>query len=100
MLAYLKDRFGTLVTQVDKSEYDYEKAEKEIASLSADDDSTEHGPLCLRAAGALIAYLRRTQKDTVAYLRHIHFYSDTKYPVDGCFYKAKPGADRIDFQSG
>ena len=79
VLAYLKDRFGTLVTQVDKSEYDYEKAEKEIASLSADDDSTEHGPLCLRAAGALIAYLRRTQKDTVAYLRHIHFYSDTKY---------------------
>ena len=64
---------------MDKSEYDYEKAEKEIASLSADDDSTEHGPLCLRAAGALIAYLRRTQKDTVAYLRHIHFYSDTKY---------------------
>ena len=33
----------------------------------------------LRAVGALIAYLRRTQKDTVAYLRHIHFYSDTKY---------------------
>lgn len=49
MLAYLKDRFGTLVTQVDKSEYDYEKAEKEIASLSADDDSTEHGrSACVR----------------------------------------------------
>lgn len=79
VLAYLKDRFGTLITQVDKSEFDYDKAEKEIASLTADEDDAEHGPLCLRAVGALIAYLRRTQKDTVAYLRHIHFYSDTKY---------------------
>lgn len=64
---------------MDKSEFDYDKAEKEIASLTADEDDAEHGPLCLRAVGALIAYLRRTQKDTVAYLRHIHFYSDTKY---------------------
>ena len=64
---------------MDKSEFDYDKAEKEIASLTADEDDAEHGPLCLRAVGALIAYQRRTQKDTVAYLRHIHFYSDTKY---------------------
>lgn len=43
MLAYLKDRFGTLITQVDKSEFDYDKAEKEIASLTADEDDAEHG---------------------------------------------------------
>mgnify|MGYP002529863519 CR=1 FL=1 len=41
VLAYLKDRFGTLITQVDKSEFDYDKAEKEIASLTADEDDAE-----------------------------------------------------------
>ena len=79
VIDYLKSRFSTTVTTVDSSFFEEENAKREVASISREDDGAERGGLSVCAAGALIAYIKKTQKNSLSYFRALSFRSEGRY---------------------
>lgn len=79
VIDYLKSRFSTTVTTVGSSFFEEENAKREVASISREDDGAERGGLSVCAAGALIAYIKKTQKNSLSYFRALSFRSEGRY---------------------
>jgi DNA mismatch repair protein MutS len=77
------DRFGSLITTVEKNDFLPENATEQIsAQFGSDWESrfdTSVSSFAALAVGALLTYIKRTQKTDISYLRNLTFYDSSAY---------------------
>ncbi|PKM63145.1 MAG: DNA mismatch repair protein MutS [Firmicutes bacterium HGW-Firmicutes-21] len=77
------DRFNSLITLVDGDTFLSENAKKQITEQYGGDWESKYGAaassLAVNAVGALLAYIKRTQKTDISYLRNLTFYSSDAF---------------------
>ncbi len=69
-----KTRFDTLVSVADYSDFSINSASDAIFEIYGEKPSSDRD-YALRAVGGLLAYIKRTQKIDLSYLKKINFYS-------------------------
>ncbi len=77
--AFLRDKFGTLVTDKAKRLFEYERARERTARVFGDEAAKLTEPELIMALGALIAYINETQKTEVTFAKDINVYSRGQY---------------------
>ncbi len=76
--AYLKDACGAMVS-CDMTLFDYTRAKGAVREVFHDDADKLSAPECLMATGALVAYIRSTQKSNAAFARELTVYEEGQY---------------------
>ncbi len=80
---YFSNRFGSMITNVEKDDYLPENVKEQITGqYGADWESRFESSVSSFAAlavGALLAYIKRTQKTDISYLRNLTFYDSSAY---------------------
>ncbi len=72
--AAFRARFGTLVSNSESGDFSFESARSTLERVYGNVPECE-SDTAMRAAGALIAYIERTQKTDLKYLKAVNFYS-------------------------
>jgi DNA mismatch repair protein MutS len=80
---YFSNRFGSMITNVEKDDYLPENVKEQITGqYGADWENRFESSVSSFAAlavGALLAYIKRTQKTDISYLRNLTFYDSSAY---------------------
>lgn len=84
---HFTNRYSSLITIVENEDYMQENAKKQISEQYGSDweskYETSDDSFAALAVGALLAYIKRTQKTDISYLRNLTFYSsDTFLGID------------------
>ena len=74
----LTERYGTVISEVPKTAYDYNAAKNRIRTVFADEGERIPNPECINALGSLLYYIATTQKTDVTYVREINVYSGSQ----------------------
>ena len=69
-----RSRFGTLVSQSESADFTFENAKSALERVYGKMPEAA-SDTAVRAVGALIAYIERTQKTDLKYLKEVNFYS-------------------------
>ncbi len=77
--AFLTDRFHTLITDNVKSFFDYDKARERVKYSFGEEADKLDTPECIMATGALLAYIRETQKTDVSFVKDINVYTHGQF---------------------
>lgn len=72
--AAFRARFGTLVSKSESEDFSFESAKSALERVYGNVPECE-SDTAMRAVGALIAYIERTQKTDLKYLKAVNFYS-------------------------
>ena len=75
LVAFLTARFRTLITDNAKTLFDYEKSRDRVRAVFGEEADKLSYPECQMATGALLAYIRETQKTDVSFVKDINVYS-------------------------
>ena len=73
--SFLTDRFHALISDNLKAYFDYDKARERVKSVFGTEADKLDRPECLMATGALLAYIKETQKTDVSFVKDINVYS-------------------------
>ena len=76
--APLTERYGTVISDVPKTAYDYNAARNRIRTVFGDEGERIPNPECINALGSLLYYIATTQKTDVTYVREINVYSGSQ----------------------
>ena len=76
---FLREKFGTLVTHSQNKLFDYERTREKIKSTFRDELSKLDEPELIMAVGALLFYIKETQKSDVSFVREINVYTKGEY---------------------
>lgn len=76
--APLTERYGTVISEVPKTAYDYNAARNRIRTVFGDEGDRIPNPECINALGSLLYYIATTQKTDVTYVREINVYSGSQ----------------------
>ncbi len=79
IVAFLKDRFGTYVTDGVKRLFDYTRSLESVRRIYGDDADRLSTPEMIVAVGASIAYIKETQKTDITFTRELNIYSKGQY---------------------
>ena len=79
LCSFMQTRFGTLVTDNAKRLFDYERAREYNRRVFGDDADRITEPEQILAVGALLSYIKETQKTDVAFVRELNVYSRGQY---------------------
>ena len=77
--AFISDRLGAMVTDSAKGLFSYERSRELIRRTFADEASKLSEPEMVMACGALLSYIKETQKTDVAFAKQINVYSKGQY---------------------
>jgi DNA mismatch repair protein MutS len=72
-------KIGSSVSDGEKRLFDYTKTREAVKSVFLDESDRLNTPELIMAAGAVLFYIRETQKSDVAFVREINVYSDGQY---------------------
>ncbi len=73
--SFLSDRFHALITDNVKPLFDYDRARERVKSAFGAEADKLDRPECVMATGALLAYIKETQKTDVSFVKDINVYS-------------------------
>ena len=73
--SFLTDRFHTLITDSVKQFFDYDRARERVRATFGEEADKLDRPECIMATGALLAYIKETQKTDVSFVKDINVYS-------------------------
>ncbi len=79
LVAFLHDRFSTLVSDGAKRMFDYEHSRESVRRIFADEADKLSAPELVMAVGALLAYINETQKSDVTFVKELNVYSRGQY---------------------
>ena len=79
LVAFLRDRFGTLVSDGVKRAFDYERSREYVRRIFADEAEKLNMPELIMAVGALLSYINETQKTEVTFVKELNVYSRGQY---------------------
>ena len=77
--AFLRERFGTYVTDGVKRLFDYTRSLEAVRRIYGDDADRLSTPELIMAVGASIAYIKETQKTDITFTRELNIYSKGQY---------------------
>lgn len=78
--AFITERLGALITDTVKRLFDYNTANEAVKSVFHKDEGAKlTSPEMIIAIGALIGYIKETQKTEIAYAKGINVYSKGQY---------------------
>ena len=77
--AFLKDRFGTLITDSRATQFAYDRAKGVVTSFFYSDIERITHPEIMMALGALLSYITETQKSDVSFAKGVSIYSRGQY---------------------
>ncbi|NLC67291.1 MAG: DNA mismatch repair protein MutS, partial [Clostridiaceae bacterium] len=82
IMGLIKNKFNAYVYRFDDDHFIYENAAKAIESCINNVDIIKSGKeLAIRASGALLTYIRQTQKADFSHIQDIHLYDIEEYMV-------------------
>jgi len=76
---FLKNKFSTLLTDNAKRLFDYDAARERVRRVFGTEADKLNEPELIMAVGALLAYIKETQKTDVAFAKDINVYSRGQY---------------------
>ena len=79
LVKFLEDRFQTLVTDGQKRLFDYDRCRDAVKSVFRDEADKLSDAEIIMAVGALLAYIKETQKTDVTFAKEINLYSRGQY---------------------
>ncbi|MBO7304812.1 MAG: DNA mismatch repair protein MutS [Clostridia bacterium] len=80
LVTFLRERFGTLVTDSQSRLFDYDRTRDSVKSTFGDEaDKVADQPELLMAVGALLGYIKDTQKSDASFVKEINVYSKGQY---------------------
>ncbi len=74
-VAFLRERFSTMVTDGQKRLFDYERARESVKRVFAEEADKLSEPESVMAVGALLAYINETQKTEVTFAKELNVYT-------------------------
>ena len=77
--AFMKDRFGTIITDNAKRLYEYDKCRDNVNRAFGDDAGKLNTPELIVAVGVVLSYIEETQKISNAHTKEIRVYSKEEY---------------------
>lgn len=77
--SFLKERFGTYVTDGVKRLFNYTPCLESVKKIYGDDADRLSSPELIMAVGAAIAYIKETQKTEITFTRELNVYSKGQY---------------------
>ena len=77
--AFMKDRFGTIITDNAKRLYEYDKCRDNVNRAFGDDSGKLNTPELIVAVGVVLSYIEETQKISNAHTKEIRVYSKEEY---------------------
>ena len=80
LVKFLSERFGTLVTDSQSRLFDYDRTRDAVRStFGTEADKVADQPEMLMAVGALLGYIKDTQKSETSFVKEINVYSKGQY---------------------
>lgn len=79
LCTFLKDRFGTYITDAQKRLFDYEKTREAARRVFSDEWEKLNEPELIMAVGALVCYINETQKSDVTFVKELNVYTRGQY---------------------
>ncbi len=79
LTAFLRDRFGTLISDGAKRMFDYEHSKDLVKRIFADEADKLSEPELIMSVGALLTYINETQKTDVTFVKELNVYSRGQY---------------------
>ena len=79
IVTYLKDKFQTLITENARRLFDYDRTRELVKSVFTVEADKLTSPEMIMSVGALLTYIRETQKSDVAFVKEINVYSEGQY---------------------
>ena len=79
LISFLKERFGTLISDGAKRMFDYERSRESVRRIFRDEADKLNAPELVMAVGALLAYINETQKSDVTFVKELNVYSRGQY---------------------
>ena len=79
LLSFIKERCHTLVIDDVKRLFAYEKARDTVRTVFRDDIDRLSEPELIMAVGALLAYIKETQKSDITFARELNVYSKGQF---------------------
>ena len=76
---FMKDRFGTIITDNAKRLYEYDKCRDNVNRAFGDDAGKLNTPELIVAVGVVLSYIEETQKISNAHTKEIRVYSKEEY---------------------
>ena len=73
--SFLTDRFHALITDNARQLFDYEKSREAVRRTFGEEADKLDRPECVMATGALLAYIKETQKTDVSFVKDINVYT-------------------------
>ena len=77
--AFLKDRFNALISDSQKRLFDYESARDSVKRVFSEESDKLSEPEMIMSVGALLRYIKETQKSDVTFVKEINVYSKGQY---------------------
>ena len=77
--AFLRERFNTLISDGQKKLFDYERTREAVKAVFREESDKLSEPEMVMAVGALLMYIKETQKSEVAFVKEINVYSKGQY---------------------
>ncbi len=74
LCSFLHDRFNTLISAKNSSLFSYEKAKDTVKSVYGTESDKLNEPELIMAVGALLLYIKDTQKSDLTFTREINLY--------------------------
>ncbi len=79
LISFMRERFSTLITAGERKLFDYDRARDSVRAVFGDEGDKLREPESLMATGALLNYIKDTQKSDVAFVKEINVYSRGQY---------------------
>ncbi len=76
---FIEDRLGAMVTDSAKRLFSYERSRELVSRIFSDEAGKLSEPEMVVACGALLSYIKETQKTDVAFAKEINVYSKGQY---------------------
>ncbi len=76
---FLEERFGTMISEGGTELFDPRTAERDARDCFGEDASALHTPALLLSVGALLSYIRKTQKCDPSFARELSVYQNGQY---------------------
>ncbi len=76
---FLKEKFGTLITDSAARLFDYDRARERVKSVFKEEADKLGSPESIMAVGALLSYIKETQKTEVSFVKELNTYSRGQY---------------------
>lgn len=79
LVAFLAERFGTVLSPAPKGAFDYEKSRERALVAFSDEAEKLKEPETVMALGALLSYIKETQKCDITFVKDINVYSGGQF---------------------